>query len=1076
MKPNRWNQWVFMVGLLVAGATKSVAQYEQKPASELDRLPIWYPIFRPASPELQGDYPGSPNAYASFSDLVRKVSAGGKVESLSIDNRVWRQGDLTGLGQLKTVRVLYVNGLTAQQSDSLFQIVQGWPTLERLRIDLYSPDYDQAKPVRLIRLPVGLRQLPKLREVSLSGSLDWNESLQTLAGLKTLRRLDVSAWQSINTQIPDLSRLHQVTALNVKGQGWEIKPGTFDQMSQLTELSLAGVRIDTASFQQTLNGLPHLETLALENITALPRLTLGGLKSLKSVILSNNPNLVVSAALLAGLSNLDRLVIRSNRDVDLSGLCSLANLRVLLLSGDGKKATPMPNCIGQLGQLTELRLENLMLDQLPATIGSLTHLKHLTVSFCGLQSLPVLFDQLTALEQLHLDGNKLGQLPPMGQLRALGQLSVSNNQLTALPDDIGQLTQLTVLQADQNKLAQLPASLGRLINLRSLSLNNNQLEQLPDQLGKLRSLKNLSVSSNRLTALPNSIGQLDSLHYLWIGENRLRSLPNSLSQLGNLKTLSIGANELTALPTDIGRLRQLTELVIQQNPITELPASVCALQHLQSLRLSGTRLRLLPDNIGALTKLRYVSLTNNELIALPNSIGLWKDVTSLSLEQNKLEGLPNAIGRLSKLSTLTISGKDKVMEGSTGGLQQLPDSIVYCAHLSQLTIRQQPQLDADDVFTKTARMKGLTNLTIANCNVSRLPNVAWKEVAWQTVDVSQNLLTELPVGLLDAPKLQVVIAAENRLPEPLNSAFRDKDALRVAFVETGAIPVESISKPNRRVMTAYQQMAVQKARQRDWVGALSDWQKAIDYASDTVRAIPYAQRAGFHFFRKEYPEALTDFDKAIQYAPQLRKDKSPDTLAANRMLTSCWQQKAAIFGLTGQYDAALVAITQAKSFLPPSDNSPLSGLIYTERGRYLFMKDKIVEADSSYRQAIRAYEKLPYAEPGIHLTIVELSLLTGQYDRAQRAITNLPAEQLRNGYEVLKEYLETCLAVLKEANSGAQAMEHLTAYLAKHPAKVFGWSFDLFDNWLNKSKLPAEKVTALRQLTDATKERLVKPQ
>jgi leucine-rich repeat protein SHOC2 len=151
-------------------------------------------------------------------------------------------------------------------------------------------------------------------------------------------------------------------------------------------------------------------------------------------------------------------------------------------------------------------------------------------------------------------------------------------------------------------------------------------------------------------------------------------------------------------------------------------------------------------------------------------------------------------------------------------------------------------------------------------------------------------------------------------------------------------------------------------------------------------------------------------------------------------------------------------------------------LVYTERGRYLTMKNKLVDADSSYRKAIRAYEKLPYSEPAIRLTVVELSLLTGQYSQAQRVLTDLPPEQIVEGNATLKQYLETCLAVLKGDQSGTQAIEHLAAYLGKHPARVYGWSFDLFDNWLAKNKLPVDKATALRQLTNATKERLVKPE
>lgn len=1078
MHLNGWKRWLLPVGFALLWMSHSRAQSGQRTLSELDRLPVWHPLYRPVGPAFQESGSTSPTAYASVGDLLRKAGAGSKIESLVLTGDVLKPGGLPDLRRLRAVRVLTVTNLTQQQADSVFEFIQDWPLLERLTVYSESFNANKTEPNQLVALSARVGQLPKLHDVRLSGNLNWDESMRTLAGLKTLRYLDLNSWQSAKRQPVNLGQLRQLTGLKIHGSNWLIQPETFAALTQLTELSLSSIQVDTLTFGRLLTGLTNLETLTINNVQQLRKLVLGGLKQLKSVELQYNPDLVVDEATLVGLTGLERLVIQGYRSADLSGLCPLTNLRVLTLSGNGanKQSFRLPDCIGQLRQLGELRIFDAVMGPLPASFGSLSKLKHLTLLGCGLDSVPASFGQLTALEELFLNRNKLRQAPGIGQLRALRQLSISDNQLTALPDDIGQLTQLTSLNVDRNKLTQLPASLSRLVNLSNLSLSDNQLERLPDAMGNLRKLHSLTIGNNQLTALPNSMGQLDSLRSLVIGKNRLRTLPATLSRWKSLTNLSIGDNQLTALPNDIGALGQLTSLWIQTNPITELPASITELVNLQSLTVYGTRVRLLPDHIGALTKLRHVSLGHNELIALPNSIGQWQEVETLSLEWNKLEGLPNAVGRLTKLAALTISGREKVGEEAVGGLQQLPDSIINCTRLRQLTIRQQPQLDADDVFTKAARIKGLTNLTIANCNVSRLPPIAWKNVAWENLDVSQNLLTELPVDVLDAPKLQFLTTYENRLPDVLNRSFSDKDALRVAFADVGVLPLANLGKPNRKVGMAYQQMASQKARQRDWDGALNDLQKAIDYMPDTTLALPYAQRAELHFYRKEYNNALVDYDKAITCAPQLRKEKHGDSLMANRILTSFWQRKATILGAMGKVDEALAAITQAESALPASDNSPLSGQIYTERGRYLALKGNLADADSSYNKAIRAYEKLPYAQPGIRLTIVELGLLTGQYDRAQRAMSNLPADQMRGENEILKEYLDVCLAVLRDGQPGTQTTERLKAYLAKHPAKIYGWSFDLFDNWLAKAKLPTEKINALRQLTDMTRERLVRPQ
>ncbi|WP_158600303.1 leucine-rich repeat domain-containing protein [Fibrisoma montanum] len=1070
------NRWLLVLGLVLGAYLNVQAQYGHRPLSELDLLRVWYPAYKPTSADIQTTYVPQPNAYLDLDDLLKKAESTVKIEALVISGDVLRKGGLQRLGRLPHVRVLTVNGLTAPFADSLFAAITGWTTLERLVIDVSQADLTRSQTAQPVTLPGTMQRFPKLNELRIRGNgLNWEPSIQALAGVKTLRRLEVDHWQPVSRKLPSLAPLQQLQALKVMGQGWQVDAETVRGLKGLTELAFQNAQVDTTTFEAAVNKLTGLVKLEISNSQSLQRLALSGLKSLKILGLYQNPVLTVDAATLAHLPNLEQLYIQNAQSVDLSTLCSASRLHVLNIGGNGT-AIRLPDCLGTLTQLNELRLENIKLDRLPASIGSLRQLQKLNLTNCSLDSLPATMGQLASLQDLLVMGNRLRQMPFITNLKELRQLNVSGNQLTSLPDAIDRLTQLSTLNVDQNQLTQLPAGITRLSRLRSLVISGNQIRNLPDDLGKLRKLQTLSIGSNQLTVLPNSIGQLDSLHNLWIGKNPLRALPASLVRLKNLAILHINGTEITALPADIGSLRQLTNLTIEGVPLTELPASICDLTNLRGLAISGTKVRLLPDNIGALSKLQYASLHNNELIALPNSIGQWQDVTNLHLAQNRFEGLPNGIGRLTKLTSLVISGKEKTTEGMTGGLQQLPDSLEHCTRLNYLSIQNQPQLDAGDVFRKAARMPQLFNLDITNCNISQLPDLPWKEVPWLSLNVSFNLLTELPVGLLEAPRLQRIAARENRLPEPLNRDFPSRDALRVALIEAGTLPMSAIAKPNRQVSNTYQQMAGQKAARRDWEGAMSDLQKAIDYMPDTTVSLPYAQRAEMHFFRKAYQEALADFDQAIRYAPNLKWQKLADSSFANLMLAQFWQRKSAVLGVTGKYDEALSGINQAAKLLPTSANGQLAAIIQIDRGRYLTLKNKLADADSSYRKAIQAYEKLPYAEPPVRLTIVELNLLTGQYDRAQRAIAAIPADRLQGGFATLKEYLQSCLLVLKGDQAGQKATEQLTTYLAKHPAPIYGWSFDLFDNWLNRTKLPTEKVTALRQLTEATKERLAKPQ
>ena len=935
----------------------------------------------------------------------------------------------------------------------------------------------------LTSLPGVLQRFPKLSELNITeNSLNWDEALRTLAGLKTLRRLEVRHQRGDDRQPANFTPLSQLTALQFSG--WLIGPGTFAGLHNLKELTLISDQVDPATLQETINQLTNLETLVISSCRPLGTLRLERLKNLKSVELTYNDDLRVDAATLAGLPKLERLTVRSpSQNIDLSGLCGSPRLQVLIIGGssvqDSRQVGRLPDCLGQLKRLTQLRVEDLILSRLPANIGSLRRLQTLHIRHCALDSLPAAVSQLTALQTLTVYANKLRYLPALGQLRNVRDIDVSNNQLTTLPDDIGQLTQLTTLNLGHNRLSQLPASFVNLTNLKTCWLSNNQLDRLPNGFGKLRNLQSLTISENRLTELSADIGQLTSLQFLSIGKNRLQTLPASFTQLTNLTDLHIGTNELTDLPGDIGKLRQLRSLSLRALPITQLPASFCALTQLQSLQITDTRLGKLPDNIGALTELRFVSLANNELIALPNSIGQWRGVTTLDLTGNPLERLPNGIGQMTNLTELILVGKTSASAGFGGRLRQLPDSIIHCDALQTLTIENQPQLDADDVFGKVARLKNLNHLSVVHCGLTRLPDLDWKTIGWQQLNVAKNQLTELPVGLMDAPSLRHISASGNRLPDALNRDFLNKQTLLSAFAELGKLPIGSSALPNDRLTEIWMRTANEKGSAGDWAGAVSALDKAIEYAPDSMRALPYGERYSMYRAHRQYANASADLDSAIVYTPRLHYQglHSPSILKAH------WKHKGYMYAEMGQYDDALASLAQAERLLTADSSSKYAeevGSNEMDRGRYLALKGDFTTAELSYRKAIDAYERYQtkrQSHVGIRLKVVELCLLTAQYDRAQQLLTLLntePDKQFEHGYKTLYEYLSYGLAILKGSQTGTQAVAKLSEYCDTHPQTLW-YPFTLTDAWLVYKNIDMQKIMAFRQLQSAAKLRLIQP-
>jgi Leucine-rich repeat (LRR) protein len=1024
---------------------------------------------------------------------------------------------------LQHARVLTLKNLTTGQMDSLLQQIEYWARLERLTIDNTYAGPGRPNPHRLVTLPPALSRFKKLGDIRIQEEgLDWAQSLPVLEHMKALRRLEINRWsgQSDKNQPPVLSTLRQLTALHLSNGGWQITPETVGALPRLAELTLSSLHIETGTLAEVLNQLPRLKTLGLRKCWRVTTLSLNKLSQLKTVTLAYNDKLSVDSTVLAGMIHVERLTIKGGQPISLNRLVYLPHLCYLNVMGNQQFVYLPKSLGGRLNKLTDLRLCNVRLGSLPVDFGGLSRLQTLHLNYCNLDSLPTTVNQLKALRDLSLQYNKLRQLPSgIDKLKNLCQLNVSGNQLTVLPNGIGRLHKLTQLNASSNQLTQLPNSITQLMKLkhliadhnqldrlpgeigevkgltelsvqlnhltqlpssllqlsrlRSISADYNQLERLPEDIEKLRRLRFLSLKNNQLTFLPEQLGQLDSLQYLWIEQNRLKELPDGIGQLHSLRELRIDSNELKVLPATIGSLSQLTVLSINKALITELPPSIGKLAKLQMLSIMDTPLRSLPGSVDGLVDLQFVRLSNNQLTTLPEAIRQWRSVTTLDLTGNPLEQLPNGIGGMASLSELTIKGKSGTTVEGTNSLRKLPDSLIYCDQLQILTIENQPQLDANDVFTKAAQLKNLTELSVVNCQINRLPDLAWKELPWQKLNVASNRLTDLPFGLVDVPELRYISAQKNRLPDALNRDFIDKQALLSSFTEAGMLPQAMTKGPNSTLTEALLRTANEKGASGDWTGAVAALTKAITIAPDSMLALPYGERSSMYLARKQYVDALADLDSAINYAPRLHYRG----ISKTSMILANWKWKGYIFAKMGQYDKALVSLGEAERLIPADSIMKYAqsvGSNEVERGRYLFLQGKRSLADSSYRKAIKAYDKSLRLHVGIQLLVVDLCLVTGQYDRAQRILADIQPQERQKEYNTIKEYLSACLVVLQGKKTGRQAVEVLQAYRASHPDKIY-WRLNLTEQWLKGSAVSADRIAAIQQIREAARDWLIQP-
>ncbi|KAG2648574.1 tyrosine-sulfated glycopeptide receptor 1-like [Panicum virgatum] len=344
--------------------------------------------------------------------------------------------------------------------------------------------------------------------------------------------------------------------------------------------------------------------------------------------------------------------------LDGTHIVKLSNLVILDL-GENKFSGNIPDSIGQLKRLQELRLDyNNMSGELPSTLSNCTNLITIDLknnSFSGELS-KFNFSTLHNLKTLDL---------------------LYNNFTGTVPESIYSCINLTALRLSGNNLhGQLSPRIGNLKSLTFLSLGQNNLKNITSTLKILKGCRNLTtllIGQNFMNeTMPDddSIDGFDSLQVLSIsGCSLLGKIPHWLSKLTNLEMLFLYNNRLTGqIPDWIGNLTFLFYLDISNNSLTgEIPIALTEMSMLKSEKRAAhfdPRVFELPIIVD--TSLQYrkanafpkvLNLGNNHFAGvIPPEIGLLKELLSLNLSFNKLTGnIPQSICNLTNLLALDLS-------------------------------------------------------------------------------------------------------------------------------------------------------------------------------------------------------------------------------------------------------------------------------------------------------------------------------------------------------------------------------------------------------------------------------------
>lgn len=194
---------------------------------------------------------------------------------------------------------------------------------------------------------------------------------------------------------------------------------------------------------------------------------------------------------------------------------------------------------------------------------------------------------VTSLNNLQLSGfNQLPHLSRLRELSSLLQLSLTENHLQSLPEEVGSLHHLRLLDVSHNNLTSLPASLFHLPALQTLLLAHNSLtdSSFPSTLDTgepvLPNLHQLDMGGNQLTSLPSFLSHTPHLADLKVPHNSLSSLDSTLIKtMASLRLLEAHNNQLLALPHELAGCSKIKSLQLEGNPLKDRRLLKLVAQH-----------------------------------------------------------------------------------------------------------------------------------------------------------------------------------------------------------------------------------------------------------------------------------------------------------------------------------------------------------------------------------------------------------------------------------------------------------------------------------------------------------------
>ncbi len=781
-----------------------------------------------------------------------------------------------------------------------------------------------------------------------------------------------------------------------------------------------------------------------------------------------------------------RLELNKNRFPDwVSQMKQLKNLEIV---GDVSDCDEM---YANLSNMPSLDLLWLRYTKISTTTSRTTKLNN--VSTVKVESATVenafaffqMFDKNKKLRELSINSSRLNEIPKNIQtFQYLNRLTISSlRNHIQIPEVIGRLSQLEYLDISHDSLVLLPRQLYTLKKLKVLNVSQNKLANLADEIGTLNSLKDINYSYNNIVELPASLNNLLKLETMDGSVNPIKRLP-SLSNLKFLQKLKFDYCDLQSLPNDIGSLRNMQELHLKNNFLQKLPDGICELNKLKYLNIEHNNLQSLPEEIGNLRALEELNLEYNQIEAIPSNVGRLSSLRELFIGYNKIKHLPKEIAHLSSLEKFfayssTAQNKESPRNYYSSrviyrGDKSIPDTIPSFSKLKDFPNNlekwkkiKEIRLDGNDFSQEPNIINALATIpakgykvNLNECGIQYLPDSVWKTFYGASLELADNKIKKLPPGMVNAPYLSYLTLSRNGLPTTtsnLNTFSENRYGVLLYFQEAGLLSLDKLPKNDMMVLALLQKGNQYFLWQKNYAKCVEMVRKAESINPElTAQRMDYQSVGESQYHIGEYKGAIEKLTKAIQ------EDTSGFVRIFNSIYPDFIYRAKSYLAIRDTLNAIKDYETLAGRFDPNLWSD--AGILYKKIGddvnaKRIFMNGaQELDGIRSINPKNHQGELIPINQ----LSVLELYIVAEDFAKASVYADSIQHNMTDTSLKPICQYLVECLKIISTNDTNYKTDFNPNSYKGEISKR---WSFGLFLQWLDLTKINRQKVKELRALT-----------